>query len=372
MKKKDYKNKIQSELQEGMKLTKCRKCGCMKDTLEFLGSYLSTSNTQEFSDLKKNVESWIKELEPVEYSCLGCEHCFSAVATNIMNQAFPETLEAQSLTCAFEVKEEIWPPVPGEYFVLPDKKTCSVAVSTLGSTELAEMIVSKKPEGLCIVGKTETENIGIDKIIKNTITNRAIQFLILAGVDSKGHLSGSTILNLWKNGVDKNMRVIGSPGRRPILRNVNFQEIEAFRKQIQIINMINCENVDEIVEKIHELSKQKKSSCSCLECTEITETVQISTVPIIHAKEPKMVELDKAGYFVIIPQYEKEIITVEHYANDDRMLRVIEGKDAASIYKTIIENGWITQLSHSAYLGKELAKSELSIKYNLKYTQDGI
>lgn len=371
MKKKDYLNKVESELQEGMKLIKCRKCGCMRDILEFFGSNLSTSNNPEFSDLKKNAESWLKELEPVEYSCIGCEHCFPAVATNIINQAFPETLESQSLSCAFEVKKELWPPVSGEYFI-SNEKSCSVAVSTLGSTELPGMIAYKKPMGLCIVGKTETENIGIDKIIKNTITNPAIKFLILAGVDSKGHLSGSTILNLIKNGVDENMKVIGSLGQRPILKNVNSKEIEAFRKQIQIIDMINCEDVDEIASKINELTKQQMQSCSCAECNEVTEPFQVSTAPIVHAKETKKVELDKSGYFVIIPDIEKKIITVEHYANDDRMLRVIAGKDAVSIYKTIIENGWVSQLSHSAYLGRELTKAELSIKYKFRYLQDGM
>ena len=265
MKKEDYLIKAESELQEGMKLIKCRKCGCMRDMLEFLESNLSISNTPEFSDLKKKAESWLKELEPVEYSCIGCEHCFPAVATNIINKAFPETLDSQSLSCAFEVKNEVWPPISGEYFI-PNKKSCSVAVSTLGSTQLAEMIASKKPMGLCIVGKTETENIGIDKIVKNTITNPAIKFLILAGIDSKGHLSGSTILNLIKNGVDENLRVIGSLGQRPILKNVNSKEIEAFRKQVQIIDMINCEDVDEITSKINELSKQQRTSCNCVEC----------------------------------------------------------------------------------------------------------
>jgi tetrahydromethanopterin S-methyltransferase subunit A len=59
-----------------------------------------------------------------------------------------------------------------------------------------------------------------------------------------------------------------------------------------------------------------------------------------------------------------------HYSYDNRLLRVIEGKDARSVYWTIIENGWITQLSHAAYLGKELAKAEISIKSGLGYLQD--
>ena len=62
---------------------------------------------------------------------------------------------------------------------------------------------------------------------------------------------------------------------------------------------------------------------------------------------------------------------VEHYSNDNRLLRIIEGKDAVSLYRTIVANGWVTQLSHAAYLGKELDRAELSMKLDFKYVQDG-
>jgi tetrahydromethanopterin S-methyltransferase subunit A len=74
--------------------------------------------------------------------------------------------------------------------------------------------------------------------------------------------------------------------------------------------------------------------------------------------------MDRAGYFVIIPSHQKKTIIVEHYSYDDKLLHIIEGKDASSIYSTIIENGWVTELSHCAYF-KELAKAEL--KYGFKY-----
>jgi tetrahydromethanopterin S-methyltransferase subunit A len=51
---------------------------------------------------------------------------------------------------------------------------------------------------------------------------------------------------------------------------------------------------------------------------------------------------------------------------------VIEGKDSRSILRTIIENSWVTHFSHYAYLGKELAKAEISIKYGLRYLQDAM
>ena len=81
--------------------------------------------------------------------------------------------------------------------------------------------------------------------------------------------------------------------------------------------------------------------------------------------------MDKAGYFVVLLQADKGTILVEHYGYDDKLLQAIEGKDARSLYWTIIENNWVTQLSHSAYLGKELTKAELSLKYGFKYIQDG-
>lgn len=81
--------------------------------------------------------------------------------------------------------------------------------------------------------------------------------------------------------------------------------------------------------------------------------------------------MDKAGYFVILLQPDRCVIIVEHYDYENRLLRVIEGKDARSIYSTIVRNGWVTQLSHAAYLGKELARAEASLHDGSKYVQDG-
>jgi len=363
--------RIKAELEEGIKLTKCKKCGCMKESLGALRNPLSSLQTNDSLDLLRNIEHWLKQMQPIEYACLGCEYCFPAVAMNIYNEAFSETAQSQSLSCAFEVREQDWPPVPGEYFAFCESRDCPVAVSTLASVELAEELAGIRPKELCIVGKTETENIGVDKIIKNTITNPTIHFLILAGRDPKGHYTGKTLLALRENGVDDNMRVIGSPGKRPFLRNVTLEEVESFRKQVQVVDLIGIEDIETIVQKIKEISKGSGITCSCEECHKKTEPVNILEMPVIRAEKPTKVDMDKAGYFVVVPQKEKGEILVEHYSYDNKLQRAIEGKDARTIYWTIIENGWVTQLSHAAYLGKELSKAELSIKYVFRYTQDG-
>ncbi len=273
-----------------------------------------------------------------------------------------------SSSSSFVVNEQMWPPVPGEYLVVCRDSSCSVAVSTLASVKLAEEIAKIKPKGLRIVGKTETENIGIDKIIKNTVTNPAICFLIVAGKDPQGHQSGKTLLALWENGVDENMHVIGSPAIDPVLKNVTLQEIEAFRKQVKVIDLIGCEDPSKIANKIIELSSTKQP-CSRKEGAVTTKPIATLTAPVIYAGKSSRSELDKAGYFVIIPQHPDKI-SVEHYSNDNTLLRVVEGKDAPSLYSKIIEGGWVTQLSHAAYLGKELARAELSLKMGVRYVQD--
>ncbi len=361
---------LPQELEAGIVLPKCQKCGCMESALQNLAVVLPTIGTDDASALAESVSALLKKMRPIQYSCLGCEYCYPAVAQNAFGQAFPSLSQAAAdLSCEFRVHAEGWPPVVGEYFVL-DKAT-PVAVSTLASVLLAEELAHRKPNGLAIAGKTETENIGIDKVIKNIVTSPTIRYLIIAGMEPKGHLTGKTLLALAENGVDEDGRVIGSPGKRPVLRNVTATEIQAFREQVQIVDMIGCESPDEISARIEELSQQVITPCGCSECGG-KPPISISTTPKMIATEPsEVVTMDKAGYFVIVPLTDKGVINVEHYSYDNSLLRVIEGTNARAIYNLIITNGWATELSHAAYLGKELVKAELSLQHDFKYVQDG-
>lgn len=383
--------KVHAEIQRGMKLARCRKCGCMKGTLENLKASLPLLKMKDAKELLKNVNEWQEQLEPLAYPCFGCKYCIPPEAMTILTTKYPALASATLSSCEIKVSDKSWPPVEGEFTVL--NRTAPVAVSTLASVKLEDKIVKQKPEGLCIAGKTETENIGIDKIIKNIISNQSIQFLILSGKDTEGHQSGKTLLALWKKGVDKNMRVIGSKGRRPILKNVSHADVTKFRKQITVEDMMGSENTRNIIRKIRDLSKdaipvKSSASCGCSDdsCAPQPVPVQVKTtfismpalktkteIPTVRAKRmsKSKVKLDKAGYFVILPSKKTSLILVEHYSYDNKLLRKIEGNNGRDLYFTIINNKWVTELSHAAYLGKELAKAEMSIKRGFKFVQDG-
>ena len=80
--------------------------------------------------------------------------------------------------------------------------------------------------------------------------------------------------------------------------------------------------------------------------------------------------LDPAGFFIILPDKTTGVIACEHYENSGRLMHVSEGKDSTLIAATAVERGLITRLDYAAYLSRELAKAEFSIKMGATYTQD--
>ncbi|UCH81250.1 MAG: DUF4346 domain-containing protein [Nitrospiraceae bacterium] len=374
--------KVHAEILRGMKLSKCRKCGCMRGTLENLKASLPLLKLKDAKELLRNVNDWYDKLDPQEYPCFGCKYCIPPEAMTMLTARYPKLASATLSSCEIRVDTGSWPPVEGEYTVVD--RSAPIAVTTLASVKLEDKLVKANPSGLCIVGKTETENIGIDKIVKNIISNPSISHLIVAGKDTAGHQSGKTLLALWENGVDKNMRIIGSDGRRPILKNVSSADVDNFRKQITVDDQIGCENTKTLVKRVNVLAEQALSAKSTTGCgcqgncsDQIPVASPISfigtTVSTVKAKKfaKTSIKLDTSGYFVIVPSKKNGTLLVEHYSYDNKLLRKIEGKSSRDIYLTIVENKWVSDLGHAAYLGKELARAELSIKKGFKFVQDG-
>jgi tetrahydromethanopterin S-methyltransferase subunit A len=266
-----------------------------------------------------------------------------------------------------KAKRKTWPYVPGKYFVVDP--AAPVAVTTLGNVALAQQLATAAPRGLCIVGKLETENIGIEKIIKNVVSNPAIRYFICTGEEPPKHLSGATLLALFSNGVDTRMRIPGSPGMRPMLPNTTPEEVEAFRLQVQPVDMIGCADIAPIAARVEALSNHLPERAAAFPISSKLDAQETKPHIVATAPSADRIKLDKGGYFVIY--IEGAAIVVEHYDYKERLLHVVEGKDARAIYWMLINRGWVTQLDHAAYLGKELARAEFSIKYGFDFKQDG-
>ncbi len=140
-----------------------------------------------------------------------------------------------------------WPLETGDYAV-GDSQT-PVAVVTLGS-KMNDDVVAR---GAAIAGPLHTENLGIEKVVANTVSNPNIRFVIVCGSEVQGHITGKTMEALYENGIDPEKKsIIGSPGAIPFVENLSVEAVERFQKQITLISMINNENLDEIEAKIQE------------------------------------------------------------------------------------------------------------------------
>jgi len=143
-------------------------------------------------------------------------------------------------------QEGSWPPLRGDYVVAdPDGR---VAVVTLASH------LNVRNAAIC--GTCKTENLGIEKIIANIISNSNIRFLLICGAESKGHLPGNTILALHRNGTDDNGKIIGSKGAIPFIQNLPPQALKRFQLQIQIIDRIGLIDEDHIENLVQEYSSK--------------------------------------------------------------------------------------------------------------------
>ena len=138
-----------------------------------------------------------------------------------------------------------WPVISGDYIVGDPESP--VAVTTLASHIEGDL------SGAAIAGPCKTENLGIEKVVANIISNPNIRFLIVTGAEVQGHITGQSIKALYENGADADKKkIIGATGAIPFVENVPLDGIERFQQQLEIVDLIDTEDIGAIQSKINE------------------------------------------------------------------------------------------------------------------------
>jgi tetrahydromethanopterin S-methyltransferase subunit A len=141
---------------------------------------------------------------------------------------------------------EGWPVINGDY-VVGDPES-PVAATTLGSHNEDIPVAA----GAAIAGPCKTENLGIEKMLANLISNPNLRFLILCGSEVQGHITGQSIEALHANGVDEKRKIAGASGAIPFIENIPDEGIERFQQQMELISMIDVEDAGQIQAKVKE------------------------------------------------------------------------------------------------------------------------
>jgi len=62
------RDKLMSEFEKGIALSKCRKCGCMKGALEEIRDSLAAGGDQDDRDLREKVDTWLGKTQESLYT----------------------------------------------------------------------------------------------------------------------------------------------------------------------------------------------------------------------------------------------------------------------------------------------------------------
>ena len=141
-----------------------------------------------------------------------------------------------------------WPIIQGDYHT--GDANSPVAVITMGS-HLDETAICAA--GAALAGSCKTENLGIEKVVANIISNPNIRFVLLCGTEVKGHLTGQSWTAMHANGVEGG-KIVGSKGAIPFLENLTAEHIKRFQEQVELVNLMETEDLGQISAKIAELT----------------------------------------------------------------------------------------------------------------------
>ncbi len=103
---------------------------------------------------------------------------------------------------------------------------------------------------VALYGSMKTENLGVEKVVANIVSNPNIRFLVVCGQEVRGHRSGDSIVSLHKSGVDGNNRVVGARSAIPFMENLPREAIERFRRQVEVVDLTGVSDVAAIVEAV--------------------------------------------------------------------------------------------------------------------------
>ena len=195
------------------------------------------------------------------------------------------------------------------------------------------------------------------------MANPAIRFLLLCGEDTTPSIARG-IVQLHAHGVEADRRIPEVRGYQPYVHNLTDEEIAAFQQQVELVPLIGETDVATILTAARQLQARSPGPWGA--------GVRHPFPAPMPATRNRMgdITLDPLGLFLVGIRRATGEIVVDHYTADRRYKFAVVGTDAEAICHTLVRAGLLSELSHGAYLGRELAKAEEALRWELEYEQD--
>lgn len=142
----------------------------------------------------------------------------------------------------------------GDYLLGSEESRVAVLIVGRGTVDVPSELYRIK-------GTVKTENLGLEKVLLNIVSNPSIRYLVVCGKEEFGHFPGDAVINLVSNGVDEDRRIIGTKSAIPYLCSIPDEVVQRFREQVTVIDLVHPRQVDEMVamDPIYEFTKERRS-----------------------------------------------------------------------------------------------------------------
>ncbi len=122
-------------------------------------------------------------------------------------------------------------------------------------------------------------------------------------------------------GTDGDRRIVGVPGRWPVLANVARHHIARFRATVEVVDRIGEGDPGAIVAAARDCAERSPGPAEPPD-----HMAQRTVTP---GYLPTRIVADHAGYFVIYADRQRYVLRLEHYTNDGILDAIIEGATPA-------------------------------------------
>jgi len=137
-------------------------------------------------------------------------------------------------------KESSWPIIQGDYVLGAPDSPVAVLIIGRGQVDIPN-------DRFCIMGTVKTENMGLEKVIVNVVSNPRLRFLIVCGKEEFGHFPADAVMKIWRNGIDDRKRIIDSRSAIPYICNIGKEAVERFRSQVEVVDLVHPKESEEVV-----------------------------------------------------------------------------------------------------------------------------
>jgi tetrahydromethanopterin S-methyltransferase subunit A len=206
---------------------------------------------------------------------------------------------------------------------------------------------------------------GISVLLRSVLARPTLRYLVVCGDDRAG--TGHALVTLAAQGPAADGTLPGSDAR--LAADLDEAAVERFREQVTVVDLRGCNDGMRIAAAIRALPPAGVRARVLVPEGWVPPPLESFASDRAPSDASTRWEPDPCGNFLIAVDGE-QIVAAHATTTEGPTGHRFVGRNAADVYRAILDAELVSRLDHAAYLGAELARAEVALRAHLPYRQD--